>query len=140
MKVGFSFGRCIRDIVNGEVNIDDVVVIVSGTKTDRTRLDDLVDDYLYRPEYLEGLDRDQCIKVAVQLWETGRIHQPRDFGQYRRQIPENCVWADLFPAGLTEQDPMIQAAWKEYRAILGLAGSRQDVDRETAKNNWGSHQ
>ena len=31
MKIGFSFGRCIRDIVNGEVGYDDVAWIISGT-------------------------------------------------------------------------------------------------------------
>ena len=139
MKVGFSYGRCIRDIVKGDVDINDVVVIVSGTMTDRSRLDTLVDEYLYRDDYLYGLDRERCLEVAVQLWESGKIHQPRDFGQYRGKIMEECVWADLFPSGDTEQDPMVKAAWQEYRVMLGLAGKRRDVDKDTAKNNWGSH-
>ena len=32
MKVGFSLGRCIRDIVNNVVDIEDVIVIIAGTK------------------------------------------------------------------------------------------------------------
>ena len=140
MKIGFSYGRFIRDIVKGDVDINDVVVIVSGTKTDRSRLDSLVDDYLYRDDYLFGLDRERCHDIAVQLWESGKIHQPRDFGRHRGKIMEECVWADLFPSGDTEQDPMVQAAWQEYRAMLGLAGKRRNIDKDTAKTNWGSHQ
>lgn len=139
MKVGFSYGRCIRDIVNGDVDINDVVVIVSGTKTDRDSLDALVSEYLYREDYLYGLDPAKCLAVAQELWDSGKIHQPRDFGQYRGKIMEKCVWADLFPSGDTDNDPMIQAAWQEYRALLGLAGKRHNVDKDTAKSNWGSH-
>ena len=32
MKIGFSFGRCIRDIVNGEINIDDVAFLITATR------------------------------------------------------------------------------------------------------------
>jgi hypothetical protein len=31
MKVGFSFGRCLRDIVIGKVDIEDVLVIICRT-------------------------------------------------------------------------------------------------------------
>ena len=32
MKVGFSLGRCIRDIVTNVVDIDDVIVIIAGSR------------------------------------------------------------------------------------------------------------
>lgn len=138
MKIGFSFGRCIRDIVKGEVAIDEVVVIVSGTMIERDRIEGVVDDYLFRNDYLYGLERDACLTVAYQLWDAGLVHQPRMFGQYRTAVKESCVWADLFPAGNTE-DPMVKDAWNEYRALLGLSGNKADVDEEQKKYNWGSH-
>lgn len=140
MKIGFSFGRCVRDIVKGKVDIDDVVVIVSGTMVDRERIANIMQEYMYREDYLYGLDEDTCIKVAHELWDSGKIHQPREFSQRRTKVMENCVWADLFPAGSTEEDPMVEQAWKEYRALLGLSGNRPDIDNETGKSNWGSHQ
>lgn len=138
MKVGFSFGRCIRDIVNGEVGVDEIVVIVSSTMIDRDRIEGVIDSYMFRDEYLLGLDRDSCLAVAYQLWDAGLVHQPRNFGRYRTAVKESCVWADLFPAGDTK-DPMVKDAWNEYRALLGLAGGRADVNEEQKKYNWGSH-
>jgi len=31
MKIGFSFGRCVRDIVKGIVDIDDVMCVIART-------------------------------------------------------------------------------------------------------------
>jgi hypothetical protein len=31
MKIGFSLGRCISDIVNGEVALDDVAFVIAAT-------------------------------------------------------------------------------------------------------------
>jgi len=57
MKIGFSFGRCIRDIVNGEVGYDDVAWIISGTSVkDAEGAKFVIEDYMHRRDYLEGLD------------------------------------------------------------------------------------
>lgn len=138
MKVGFSFGRCIRDIVKGEVALDEVVVIVSGTRIDRDHIAGVIDEYMFRENYLYGLDHEECLATAYLLWDAGKIHQPRNFGLYRGAVVENCVWADLFPAGETV-DPMVRDAWNEYRAILGLAGAKPEIDNDAKKHNWGSH-
>jgi hypothetical protein len=34
MKIGLSYSRCIRDIVEGKVDIDDVLVIIARTDFD----------------------------------------------------------------------------------------------------------
>jgi hypothetical protein len=34
MKIGLSFSRCLRDIVDGKVDIDDVMVIIARTDFD----------------------------------------------------------------------------------------------------------
>ncbi len=53
MKIGFSFGRCIRDIVNGEVGYDDVAWIISGTALrDEENVKFCIQDYMYRYVYL----------------------------------------------------------------------------------------
>jgi hypothetical protein len=58
MKIGFSFGRCVRDIVNGEVSIDDVAFIIAATNIhDKEQLVRVVENYLYEPTYLNGLDK-----------------------------------------------------------------------------------
>ena len=34
MKIGLSYSRCVRDIVDGKVDIDDVLVVVARTDFD----------------------------------------------------------------------------------------------------------
>jgi hypothetical protein len=135
MRVGFSLGRCIRDIVNDVVDFDDVVVIVSGTRfSTNEELDRIVEEYTYRADYLEGLDLGQCQAMARMLFREGKIHQPRNFGIHRHHVIEKSVWADLIPTGGWD-DPMVQEAWQAYRAMLGLTGNNVE-DREVVEQQW----
>lgn len=120
MKIGFSFGRCVRDIVNGTVDIDDVTVIVARTHMETMEhVQYVIDEYLFRPGYLQGLDKDKCHEVAAQLWNRGLIHQPRVSGSYRMPAAEQYVWMDLFPS-FTDADETVTEAWNHYRAMLNL--------------------
>ena len=130
MKVGFSLGRCVRDIVKEVVDYDDVVVIVSGTRfTTQEELTRIVEEYMYRNDYLYGLDEQKCQAIATMLFRDGKIHQPRNFGTYRGAVMPEAVWADLVPTG-GFTDPMVQEAWQAYRSMLGLTGNaveRKDI-------------
>lgn len=135
MKVGFSLGRCIRDIVKEEVDIDDVIVIVAGTRFEtQEQLTNIVNEYMYRDTYLYGLEESVCQGVASLLFREGKIHQPRNFGIYRNMMPEDAVWADLVPTG-GHKDPMVQEAWQAYRGMLGLTGNKP-ADKEYIESNW----
>lgn len=123
MKIGFSFGRCIGDIVEDRVNIDDVLIIISGTYIEeRGRIANVVDSYLHRPFYLLGLDRDKCLEVAYQLWDSGRIHEPRAKGAYPPVLQQDNIWADTVPTTLS-QSSAVQEAWEAYRMLLNLANN-----------------
>jgi cell division FtsZ-interacting protein ZapD len=96
MKVGFSLGRCVRDIVKGDVKLDEVQIIVAQTMCHN--IDDLIsviDGYMFRTGYLKDLDRNQCFKVAMSLWHQCKIHQPRCLGEYPKLVSEDLVWKDL---------------------------------------------
>ena len=68
MKIGFSLGRCVRDIVRGDVSIDDVAFIIAATNIhDEEQLSRVIENYLYEPTYLNGLDGEQCQSVALEL-------------------------------------------------------------------------
>jgi hypothetical protein len=135
MKVGFSLGRCIRDIVTGVVDEGDVIVIVAGTRFEtQEQLEAIVTEYMWRDNYLLGLDEAECQGVASVLFREGKIHQPRNYGTYRSQMPENAVWADLVPTGGFD-DPMVQEAWQTYRGMLGLTGNKP-ADKEFIESNW----
>jgi len=102
MKIGFSLGRCVRDIVNNDISIDDVAFIIAATNIkSEDHLDNVINVYMGEPGYLLGLDYDQCKEVARNLWNTNRILQPRAQGMHRHAQPENSIWVDMFPTELS---------------------------------------
>jgi hypothetical protein len=120
MKIGFSLGRCIRDVVRGDVSIDDVAFIIAATNIhSEEQLAQVIDSYLYRDDYLYTLDEIQCKEVALALWNSNRILQPRRQGMHRHMQPENAVWVDMFPTTPSENDA-VKKAWDAYRFMLHM--------------------
>jgi hypothetical protein len=127
MKIGFSLGRCVRDIVRSDVSIDDVAFIIAATNIhDEEQLSRVIEHYLYEPTYLDGLDKEQCQAVALELWNSSRILQPRREGMHRHMQPENAVWVDLFPTKVTDNEN-VKRAWDSYRLMLHMI---ENVDTE----------
>lgn len=127
MKIGFSFGRCIRDIVNGEVDINSVAFIIGATAIrDHEQMLRVVDDYMYRDEYLYGLDESKCKEVASQLYSSNKLLQPRLQGIHRHMQPENAVWVDMFPTATSDNDA-VKKAWDGYRFMLHMV---ENVDTD----------
>ena len=120
MKIGFSLGRCVRDIVNGDVELDEVAFIITATSvTSVEQLDGVIQSYLYEPNYLLGYDQQECIDVARALWDTNRLLQPRRQGLHRHMQPENSLWVDMFPTALSENQS-VKSAWDTYRFMLHM--------------------
>jgi len=133
MKIGFSFGRCVKDIVNNVVNIDDVVVIITRTNMPNLEsFDKVIEEYLFWGPW-EGMDSVQCREVAKQLWDSGKLHQPRRFGQSYASRPTGLHWMDLFPS-VVDQNPAVTDAWNNYRMMLMLAHG-QDIPQENLDEN-----
>jgi hypothetical protein len=127
MKIGFSLGRCIRDIVNGEVALDDVAFVIAATNIhEEVQLAQVVDSYLYRDDYLYQLDEAECQRVASELWNSNRILQPRRQGMHRHKQPENSVWVDMFPT-VNSNNTSVKKAWDAYRFMLHMT---ENVDNE----------
>lgn len=123
-KVGFSASRCIYDIVTEKVEIYDVVMITTGT--DCPTLDqwlNVMKGYASLPVWdersLAELDPKKVEQVAKELWQTGKVHQPRVYGGYRTKSP--YVWMDLVH---TKEDrdanPILARAWQHAQTIEGL--------------------
>jgi len=120
MKVGFSLGRCIRDIVNDIVTYDDVAFIISGTALrDEDAIKACVEQYMWRNDYLSGLDQDQCTEIALRLYTEGKVFKTRLQCIRAFRIPERAVWADLFPTIVSESDA-VKKAWEAYRFMLHM--------------------
>jgi hypothetical protein len=127
MKIGFSLGRCIRDIVNEEISVDNVAFLITATNIkDENQLDNVIASYMSEPGYLLGLDYDKCKEVAHELWDTNRILQPRAQGMHRHAQPENSIWIDIFPTTLS-QNENVKKAWDAYRFMIHMV---ENVDNE----------
>ena len=123
MKIGLSLSRCVRDIVEGRVNIDDVLVLITRTDFDPTveqEWDSIWVGYQsLNPEWL-GLDHDAVHAVVMQLWNTGRVHQPRKFGAHPSRRRE--IWLEaVLPDSEMQNNVAAKAAWDQFQVIAGLA-------------------
>lgn len=121
MKIGLSFGRCVRDIVLEKVSFADVLVIVTRTMMHkREQIDGVIADYCSFG-YLRGLDLEKCLEVGYRLWDMGKLHQPRCFNAGTSRYPAELVWFDVVPTALSD-NPSVRSAWENYQLVLKLAG------------------
>jgi hypothetical protein len=137
MKIGLSYSRCVRDIVDGTVDIADVLVIISRTDFD-PRVDEqwagiwegYHDRYgLSNPEWANypPEDEDRFRDVSIELWETGKMHQPRQFGAHPRRVP--YYWLEtVLPDSEIQSRPAVKDAWDQFQTIAGLTNVK--LDRE----------
>ena len=126
MKVGLSLSRCMRDILEEKVDFDDVLVIVARTDVDPhndAHWRGIWEGYLYgglsHPEWagLEDRERDMH-DLLVELYESGKLHQPRQFGRHPQRMP--YFWLECFVPP-DEMNPAQQKAWDHYKLITDLA-------------------
>ena len=128
MKIGLSLSRCMRDILEEKVDIGDVLVIVARTDVDPhndKHWKSIWDGYLYggysNPEWAGLEDREEAMRdILVSLFESGKLHQPRQFGAHPARLP--YYWLDTFaPEEEIAKNPAAQKAWDNYKLIAGLS-------------------
>ena len=144
MKIGLSYSRCVRDIVDGTVNINDVLVVIS--RTDFDPHDDTQwlgiwtgygggTDNGYttgffsqsNPEWAGYHDEAQFRSVSIELWESGKLHQPRKFGAHPARRPE--IWLEaVLPSSELKRNPAARDAWDRFQTIAGLTNVKLDKD------------
>ena len=147
MKIGLSFSRCVRDIVEGTVDIDDVLVIIARTDFDPN--DDAQWQGIWQgyggggssngsmirgffsggsnPEWAGYTDEDEDLfrSVSIELWEQGKFHQPRKFGAHPARRPE--IWLEtVLPSNELEANPAAKKAWDNFQTVAGLTGVKLD--------------
>jgi hypothetical protein len=137
MKIGLSYSRCVRDIVDGVVDIDDVLVIISRTDFDphdNEQWQGIWQGYHQRggwsnPEwghYAEE-DEDRFRSVSIELWETGKLHQPRKFGAHPSRRPE--IWLEtVLPSSELTKNPAAKIAWDKFQTVAGLTNVNLDKE------------
>jgi hypothetical protein len=139
MKIGLSYSRCIRDIVDGVVDIDDVLVIVARTNFDPHDVEQWSGIWAgygggsgmqsmrgflggSNPEWANysNEDEDRFRSVSIELWERGKLHQPRKFGAHPSRLP--YYWLETFaPETEVAGNPAVLKAWEKYKLLAGLS-------------------
>lgn len=131
MKVGLSYSRCVRDIVEGHVDIDDVLVVIARTDVDPNDDNEwagIWEGYcrggisvaewrnydFYSPE-----DEAKFRQVSIALWTQGKLHQPRKFGAFPSRRPE--IWLEtVLPSEDLDRNPTVKDAWEKFQVVAGL--------------------
>lgn len=141
MKIGLSYSRCIRDIVEGKVDIEDVLVVVARTNFDPHNDDQwkgIWEGYgggqsrgslWNNPEWAGYTDEDEdrFRSVSIELWESGKLHQPRKFGAHPRRMP--YYWLEtMLPSEELDKNETVKRAWEQFQLVAALSGRKIDTE------------
>ncbi len=81
--IGYSLSGCVRDIIKGAVNIDDVVFIISGTSL--TNRDQIA---AYARTEVSPKQADAFTAAVETLWDRGAIFQST------KRPPMGCAFVE----------------------------------------------
>lgn len=143
MKIGLSYSRCVRDIVDGVVDIDDVLILITRTDFDPHDneqwssiwigygggTDSAYNGFFSQsnPEWAGYHDEDQFRSISIEMWEQGKLHQPRKFGAHPTRRPE--IWLEtVLPSSELESNPAAKKAWDSFQTIAGLTSVKLDKE------------
>ena len=132
MKIGLSYSRCVRDIVDGNVDINDVLVIISRTDFDPTNDDQWASIWqgyhgyspFSNPEWASypNEDEDKFRTVSIDLWNRGKLHQPRKFGAHPTRLP--YIWVEtVLPSEELDKNPTLKGAWDKFQNLAQLTST-----------------
>ena len=141
MKIGLSYSRCLRDIVEGVVDIKDVLVIITRTNFDPH--DDLEWSSIWsgygggssggggwsRPEWgaYTAQDEQKFRDLSLRLYDSGKMHQPRKFGASPVQMP--YIWLEtVLPSSELDANPTLRESWEVFQTVAGLSGVKLDKE------------
>ena len=137
MKIGLSYSRCVRDIFDGKVNISDVLLIISRTNFNPSNDDQwksIWEGYgggqtmgspWSNPEWSNypAEDEEEFRKITLELYNTGRMHQPRQFGAHPKRLP--YIWLEAgLPNDEMDRNPAVKKAWQQFQIVAGLSDAR----------------
>jgi hypothetical protein len=141
MKIGLSYSRCVRDIVDGKVDIDDVLIVIARTNFDPHNDEQwtgIWEGYgggqtfgspFSNPEWIDYPAEDEAKfrQVSIDLYDLGKFHQPRKFGAHPQRRSE--FWLETcLPSDELERNPMAKQAWEKFQTVAGLTGVKLDKE------------
>ena len=139
MKIGLSYSRCVLDIVEGRVEMEDVLVLI--TRTDFDPRDDVQWSGIWQGYTMGGLSNtewatydlhnkdheDKFRSVSIMLYEDGKMHQPRKFGAHPQRRSE--IWLEtVLPSSELKNNLAAKEAWDNFQIISGLTNVTLDKE------------
>lgn len=77
--IGYSLSFCVQDVLSGKIEEDDIVMIETGTKlVTHEEWETML--CVYGASYWSA-NPEKARKIVARLRDTGRIYQPRLFGE-----------------------------------------------------------
>jgi hypothetical protein len=78
--IGMSLSFCVKDILNGEVDLKDVEKIIAGTNMPKRDIFEEAIKTNYAPVYWKKNPK-KGVEIALELWDSGKLDQPRTRGE-----------------------------------------------------------
>lgn len=139
MKIGLSYSRCVLDIVEGRVDINDVLVVIARTNfdpDDDAQWADIWKGYCYggtshkewgHYDFNNKEHENKFRSVSCDLWDQGKFHQPRKFGAHPGRRRE--IWLEaVLPSSELETNVAAKDAWEKFQMVAGLTNVTLDPD------------
>ena len=135
MIIGTRLEYCLSDILLGEVNIDDVYVIVADNQFNFNNLNsystwwdrqmDPMTQHLSRGKNsLHLFGYEECLLRVQQLVEEGKIAFRNDalVSKMLSDVIDNGEYEHWYQLNIREKDmdPAVKLAWDHYRMLAGL--------------------
>ena len=133
MKIGTSLSRCVRDIYEDTVHIDEVLVIIA--RTDFDPADDKqwtsiwqgyaggngLGSMYSQPEWssIPAEDEQAVRAICINLKQRGKLHQPRQYGAHPSRMDHYWYDVMLTPENL-ETNVAAKKAWENYKLLAEL--------------------
>ena len=140
MKIGLSLSRCVRDIADGKVDIEEILVVIARTNFDP--LDEKQWASIWRgygggtgnlrwsnPEWCgyDDEDEDRIRSICIELQETGKLFQPRKDGGNPRRM--HYYWLEtILPSEELESNPAAKKAFEQFQLVAGLTNTKLDKE------------
>lgn len=125
LLIGTSLGRCVKDIADDKVKLEEVALIVSGTYCPRLeQLHKVLEDYRAHPMNA-GYDTsahklETITDIGTWLFDSGKLFQPRLSGSSALGwTHKNRTWLEIVPT-LESQVPAVVEAYEQYRFLADL--------------------
>ena len=133
MYIGTSLGRCLRSLLMDEVSVDDVLVIITRTKSkDLEQFLFVVKQYYEDGNWFSRSPEEYDLAVkpwneveelATQLYHAGKIHQPRNFvslgSQFIHPDLSQDIWVEISPKSRNTTPAVVQA-YEHYKLLDSL--------------------